>query len=324
MSKISAIILSVSLFIMNMAYASTIKNFSPYTDFTLNVHWDSSYQDLEPSDLLAVSQASGVKNFHLAFITDAGGCQPAWGGQSSYATAAGWGTHLTDKLHANGIGYIVSLGGAAGEDLSKACTDDQLVAAYEQIIKTYQPEGLDFDIENGTANVAKVMSALKQVQAAHPDLKISLTLPVLPEGLVSAGKDIVKQAHDKQLRFTVNIMAMDYGPAYVNDMGEYAVQAATQLFAFLKELNPEKSDTDIWHMIEVTPMIGVNDVNVEQFTLKNADTLRNFANQNQLQGVSMWDINRDQPCADTSASLFCSGDNLQTASYDYARRFMQI
>jgi chitinase len=59
-------------------------------------------------------------------------------------------------------------------------------------------------------------------------------------------------------------------------------------------------------------MIGVNDVNVEQFTLADADLLRNFARENNLWGLSMWSANRDYPCADKSPSITCSGNNLQS------------
>jgi len=38
------------------------------------------------------------------------------------------------------------------------------------------------------------MSALKEVQKNHPDLKISFTLPAMPEGLTSSGEDVVRQA----------------------------------------------------------------------------------------------------------------------------------
>ncbi len=301
------------------AAAAQAVEFSPYTDLTINAHWDSQYQDMEPKD---ISEDVGVKSFHLAFITDAGHCEPAWGAQSGYSATTGWGSHLTDKLRDKGIHYIVSFGGASGNDLSAACSEADLISSYEQVIKTYKPKGLDFDIENGTANVPKIMKALQQIQAHYPNIKISFTLPILPEGLTYAGEDVVKQAKAAGLNFNVNIMAMDYGPAYNGDMGQYAIQAATSLFNFLKNLYPEKSTAKLWQMIEVTPMIGVNDVSTEKFTLNNVDTLRNFANQNNIGGLSMWSVARDNPCADQWASPVCSGNNLQTQPYEFSQRFM--
>lgn len=298
-------------------------NFMPYADITMNTYWDPQYNESSPADLVKVSQESGVKSFHLAFITDAGSCLPAWGAQGDYSVAKQWAARLTDQLRANHISYAVSLGGASGNDLSMACSETQLIAAYENIINVYQPNGLDFDIENGSANVARMMSALKQVQLVHPELKISFTLPVLPTGLAPEGENVVRQAATASLVFNVNIMAMDYGPSFTNDMGQYAKQAATNLFNFLKSVYPTLSDAQLWNKVEVTPMIGVNDQANEHFTLANVDDLRNFARQNNIGALSMWSVARDNPCADVWASAICSGSNLQSKQYEFSQRFLQ-
>ena len=184
-----------------------------------------------------------LKNYHLAFVTDAGQCQPAWGGQSSYRVDEAWGKPLTDKLKNQGVHFYIALGGANGSDLSMACSQDQLSQKLMQIVSTYEPEGLDFDIENGTANVTKLMPAIRKVQTQVKNLPVSFTLPVMPEGLTEQGKEIVRQAKMNDLRFTVNIMAMDYGAAYTGDMAEYAIQAATNLAQFLQSLYPRKKTT---------------------------------------------------------------------------------
>ncbi|MHB1949603.1 MAG: chitinase [Gammaproteobacteria bacterium] len=321
----SLVIITASITLSQTAFsaASNSDFFSPYADLTINTHWDSQYQDMEPMDLSMVSQESGITSYHLAFITDAGSCAPAWGAQSAYSIDKSWGVHLTEKLRAKNISYIIAFGGASGNDLSMACSDIQLVKAYEDIIKIYKPQGLDFDIENGTANVAKIMHALQQIQKQHPELKISFTLPTLPEGLTREGENVVIQAKSAGLKFAVNIMAMDYGPSYVKDMGVYAEQAGKNLFRFLLSLYPEKLSRDIWKMVEITPMIGVNDVSVEEFTLQNVDTVRGFAQMNLIGGLSMWSVARDKPCADKWASPICSGNNLQSKPYEYAQRFMK-
>ena len=322
------ITITILLAITNPAFANTPSNtailFSPYADLTINTHWDSHYQDMEPTDLSLMSHVSGVRSYHLAFITDSGTCAPAWGGQASYDVKTSWGSHLTEKLTTNNINYIISFGGASGNDLSMACNETQLINTYNDIINTYHPQGLDFDIENGSANVPKIIRALQQIQNSHPNLQISFTLPVLPEGLTTSGQDVVNQAKVVNLNYAINIMAMDYGPAYVNDMGQYAIQAATNLFTFLKTLYPQKPDSALWQMIQVTPMIGVNDVNVENFTLTNVDTLRNFAKQNSLGSLSIWSVARDNPCADRWASPVCSGNNLQSTAYEFSERFLQL
>jgi chitinase len=323
-TKSLAVHLSIlALGLTTTAFSATgTNNFSPYADITLNTYWDSHYQDLEPANLLEISQTSGVAHFHLAFITDAGHCTPAWASQAAYSVDTKWAAHLTDQLRSHGIGYTVSFGGASGADLSAACDSQQLVTALLNVIQTYQPTGLDFDIENGTANVPKLMTALKQVQNLHPKMMISLTLPTLSSGLTAREQAILAEAKSQQLEYVVNIMAMDYGPDQIGNMVDYAIQAASRLFALLKTMYPEKSDAMIWKMIEVTPMIGVNDIAAEQFTLADADTLRTFADKNQLAGLSMWAINRDHACSDQWANIKCSGNNLQTRDYEFSERLM--
>ncbi|TAL66109.1 MAG: chitinase [Legionella sp.] len=291
--------------------------FSPYVDLTLNTHWEQQTQNLEPMDLATPAQALGLKAYRLAFITDSGQCEPAWGGQQAYSLQKLWGKRQIDQLATQGTGINVSFGGANNNDISLRCDTNQLITIYNQVIEQYHADSLDFDIENGTANIAKILQALKVIQTQHPEIKISFTLPVMPEGLTSDGQNIVAAAKDAELQFHVNIMAMDYGPTYNGDMGAYAIDAATNLHVFLQTLYPNQSPEALWQMVEITPMIGVNDVSSEQFTLKNADQLKQFANENQIGALSMWAFTRDKPCADKWANARCSGNNLQSHDYEF-------
>ncbi|KTD42438.1 chitinase [Legionella quateirensis] len=298
-----------------------IPTFSPYVDLTLNTHWDSQSQDIVPMDLTTPAQTEGIGAYHLAFITDSGRCQPAWGGQQAYSLEKQWGKQEADALANAGVRLTVSFGGANGTDISQNCDKNQLNTIFQQVIKIYHATGLDFDIENGSADVSKLIDALQNIQQQYPELKLSFTLPVMPEGLTGDGKNVIHQAKNAGLRFHVNIMAMDYGPAYNGDMGLYAIQAATNVQSFLKDIYPERMSASLWNLIEVTPMIGVNDVNTEQFTLSDADHLKRFAYENQLGGLSMWSFTRDKPCSDQWASPVCSGNNLQSRDYEYIAHF---
>src|SRR3990167_8930655 len=249
-ATILVVFLTSSFEPVSLASSSVI--YSPYADLTINTYWDSQYQDMEPMNLVKVSEQTGIKNYHLAFITDSGDCNAAWGGQSAYLTHQAWGKHLTDELRAKHISFVISFGGASGNDMSMMCTPSQLLSVYEQILTTYQPAGFDFDIENGTANIPKIIRTLTTFQNNHPTLTLSFTLPVMPEGLTNSGEELVKQAQAAHLNFTINIMTMDYGDAYRDDMGLYAIQAASHLFNFLQSLYPQKSLSEIWKMIEIT------------------------------------------------------------------------
>jgi hypothetical protein len=331
-SSIKSIINAAFISILTLAFAgstfamnvtNTTTSFSPYVDLTLNVCGPSQSSDNDTIDLVAISKESGVRNFHLAFITDAGQCVPAWGGDLSKSVSDGWASQLTDNLRTNNIRYTVSFGGENGKDLSKSCSAEQLALIYQQIIKTYQPEGLDFDIENDTVKVPNLISALKKIMNENSGLKISFTLPVLPEGLTTAGKNIVNQLKAANLHFVINIMVMDYSSSCTGDMGKYAIQAAKNSYAFLHTLYPSKTSAELWQMIAFTPLIGVNDTCKEKFTLANADELRRFAQKNKLAYFSMWSMARDNPCSGTTCCPICSGADLQTIPYEFSRHFMK-
>ncbi|NBT46073.1 MAG: cellulose-binding protein, partial [Gammaproteobacteria bacterium] len=73
--------------------------------------------------------------------------------------------------------------------------------------------------------------------------------------------------------------------------------------------------------IELTPMIGVNDVNDEVFSLQDVDTMVQWAKANKLAGVHFWSIDRDVPCSQSSASPTCS--SVATGSvYGWTQRFI--
>ncbi|GGZ23057.1 glycoside hydrolase family 18 protein [Streptomyces poonensis] len=269
---------------------TTGAGFAPYVDTSLYPAYD----------LLASARATGVKEYNLAFVTDGGGCTPKWGGVTdlgSDAVAAQIG-----DLRAQGGDVRVSFGGAAGSELALNCSSaDALAAAYEKVVSAYGLTKVDFDVEGGalpnTAANTRRAQAIAKLQADHPDLDVSFTLPVMPEGLTQDGVNLLADAKANGVGIdTVNIMAMDYGAAYSGDMGTYAEQAATATQAQVKGVLG-LSDSAAWKAVAVTPMIGVNDVTTEIFKVEDATQLVAFAKSKGLGWLSMWSATRDKQCA---------------------------
>ncbi|MER6181531.1 cellulose binding domain-containing protein [Streptomyces sp. NPDC001652] len=269
---------------------TTSAGFAPYVDTSLYPAFD----------LVATAAATGVKDYNLAFVTDGGGCTPKWGGVTdlgSDAVAAQIGA-----LRAKGGDVRVSFGGAAGSELATTCSSAAaLAAAYEKAVAAYDLTKVDFDVEGGalpdTAANTRRAQAIAELQKDHPDLDVSFTLPVMPEGLTQAGVDLLADAKKNGVDIsTVNIMAMDYGPAYSGDMGTYAEQAATATQAQVRSVLG-LSDSAAWKAVAVTPMIGVNDVTTEIFTVDDATQLVNFAKSKGIGWLSMWSATRDKQCA---------------------------
>ncbi|MEW2158437.1 cellulose binding domain-containing protein [Streptomyces sp. NPDC007189] len=276
--------------------------FAPYVDTSLYPAFD----------LVGAADATGVKNYNLAFVTDGGGCTPKWGGVTdltSDAVAAQIGS-----LRAKGGDVRVSFGGASGSELATTCSSaDALAAAYGKAIDAFKLTKVDFDVEGGalpnTAANTRRAQAIAKLQQQHPDLDVSFTLPVMPEGLTQDGVNLLSDAKSNGVRIgTVNIMAMDYGASYNGDMGDYAQQAATATQAQVKSVLG-LSDSAAWKTVAVTPMIGVNDVSSEVFKVDDATQLVNFAKSKGLGGLSMWSAARDKQCdggAKNSADATCS------------------
>ncbi|MFE0789112.1 cellulose binding domain-containing protein [Streptomyces mutabilis] len=267
----------------------TEAGFAPYVDTSLQPAFD----------LLASAEATGVKNYNLAFVTDGGGCTPKWGGVTDLGSDAVAGQ--IGALRAAGGDVRVSFGGAAGSELATTCTSaEALAAAYGKVVDAYALTEVDFDVEGGalpdTAANTRRSQAIAALQKQHPDLDVSFTLPVMPEGLTQAGVDLLADAKENGVRIdAVNIMAMDYGPAYSGDMGTYAEQAATATQAQVKGVLG-LSDADAWKTVAVTPMIGVNDVVTEVFKVDDATQLVEFARSKGLGWLSMWSATRDKAC----------------------------
>ncbi|MEU7422787.1 cellulose binding domain-containing protein [Streptomyces sp. NPDC040750] len=269
---------------------TTAAGFAPYVDTSLYPAFD----------LLGAADATGVKNYNLAFLTDGGGCTPKWGGVTDL-TGDGVAAQI-GSLRAKGGDVRVSFGGASGSELATTCSSaDALAAAYGKAVDAFKLTKVDFDVEGGalpdTAANTRRAQAIAKLQAQHPDLDVSFTLPVMPEGLTQDGVNLLSDAKSHGVRIgTVNIMAMDYGASYSGDMGTYAEQAATATQAQVKSVLG-LSESAAWKTVAVTPMIGVNDVSSEVFKVDDATQLADFAKAKGLGGLSMWSATRDKQCA---------------------------
>ncbi|MEU0029804.1 cellulose binding domain-containing protein [Streptomyces sp. NPDC006335] len=289
--------------------------FAPYVDTSLHPAFD----------LLAAADATGVKDYHLAFVTDGGGCTPKWGGVGDLASDAV--AAQIGALRAKGGDVRVSFGGASGSELATTCSSaDALAAAYGKVVDAYGLTKVDFDVEGGalpnTAANTRRARAIAKLQDRHPGLDVSFTLPVMPEGLTPDGVDLLANAKSNGVEIdTVNIMAMDYGASYSADMGTYAEQAATATQAQVKGVLG-LSDSAAWKAVAVTPMIGVNDVASETFTVEDAAQLVSFAKAKGLGWLSMWSATRDKQCpggAKPSADASCS--SVVQAPFAFSKAF---
>ncbi len=268
--------------------------------------------------LSAMASASGLKNFTLAFVT-ASGCKAMW--FNAYDPRQKWAKDQIDAIRAGGGDVKVSFGGATGIELAQACTDvNALAGEYDAVVTAYDLKYIDLDIEGSAAaepaSIARRSQALARLQQAHPDLKICLTLPVLPNGLTADGLNVVRSARDAGVRLdAVNVMAMDYYQPV--DYGDAAVQAANSTFTQLKSLYPSLSDAQVWRMVGVTPMLGQND-DGRIYNQDDARQLVAFAKDRHLGLLAFWETTRDRNAC-TGALYSCT--NIPQSPYEFSKIF---
>jgi chitinase len=291
--------------------------FAPYIDMSLYTS----------QNLAAIQAVSGIRTLTLAFVLDAGNGQVGWGGIGSIGNDTlpnGSSVRAQiDAVRAAGGDVIISFGGANGvEPALTAPNAAVLQARYQSVIDRYQVTSLDFDIEGGAvANQASLTlrdQALIGLKAANPGLRISFTLPVLPTGLDHNGLNVLATARrDGLVPDVVNIMAMDYGPAVDNggQMGANAISAALHTIDQMRFLGIDSK-------LGITPMIGVNDVAGEVFTLDDARALVAFAKDNPaIERLSMWSVSRDNGSTAGSPWASPTGSGLAQPDYAFTRIF---
>jgi hypothetical protein len=214
-----------------------------------------------------------------------------------------------------GIGYIVSTGGEAGVF---TCASDAGMEAFIARYASPRLVGIDFDIEG--KQTPEMVDALVRravgAQRKHPQLRFSFTLATLAASdgsrasVNALGQTVLRAIRAHRLEnYTINLMVMDYGPPQssncvvangVCDMGRSAIQAAENLNAV---------HGVAFSQIELTPMLGINDVPQNDLSPSDAKVIARYAKEKGLAGIRFWSLDRDQPCPRPpgGASPRCSG-----------------
>lgn len=274
--------------------------FSPYKDITVNMDWNTS--TLRTAASGKTLPLVGSNSFYSSVEPKMGAITLAFAtGTCDNETWAGVTPKLfidsnIHALDAAGLNYVVSTGGAAGT--FKCATG----AGLESFIARYATPhmvGIDFDMEGGQtpADAANLVNAAAQAQSKYPNLRFSFTLATWAAsdgshaGLNSLGDSVIQAIKASSLKnYTIDLMVMDYGPASSSacvvvsgkcEMGQSAIQAAKNL-EYTYGIPANK--------IELTPMIGPNDVAGENFTLGDVDTVTSYVVKNGLAGLHYWSL----------------------------------
>lgn len=267
----------------------------------------------------------GATALTLAFASGECG-QEHWGSLGGQAVADA----NIAALQRGGLPYIISTG---GEGNMFTCSSD---AGMEQFVARYaspQLVGFDFDIEAGQTPemVRSLLQRIKAAQLRHPHLRLSFTVATLAASdagqasINAQGQSVLAAIREAQLEnYFINLMVMDYGPATPAncvvrsgrcDMAASASQAVRNLHTRYGVPLAQ---------IEVTAMLGINDVVENIFTPEDATALARWVRQEKLGGLHFWSLDRDTPCPGgaTAVSPTCSSLNTH-AALSFSRAFAE-
>lgn len=254
---------------------------------------------------------SGNQYLSIGFVNNT--CQDDyWGPKGGGSSFSGqkFIENTLPLLNKNNIGYIISTGGAGGAFMCDS------VEGMKGFIDRYSGPnfvGLDLDIEVYPYNQQNIRQLMQVTSAVQKENGMRVSITVGSEGagsgvLHTLGDIAVREAIDAGLDFSVNLMVMNFssgkcqmGSGGQCDMAASSIYAAEQVS---REYNIPLS------RIELTPMIGTNDVTTQFTSLDDMQRITNYAINNGLAGVHMWSFDRDRPCGYVSqwADATCSGN----------------
>ncbi len=274
---------------------------------------------------VTLSQESGAKYLTFAFIQTAspGSCTAYWDGDTSEPlTSANFGSDIS-ALQAAGGNVIPSFGGESadnsGTDIADSCTSVNSIAqVYENVISTYNVPRIDLDIEGNsltsTSGIARRNEAVAQAEswaaANGRSVQFSYTMPGSPTGMDAQEKSVIQNAISVGAKVSVvNLMTFDYYIGTAQEMATDTETAGAYLHSQLQALYPSDSSAQLWNMIGVTEMPGIDDFGSEEtFTQADAATVLNWARSNGVSTLSFWALQRDNGgCPGTAGSDSCSG-----------------
>ena len=275
--------------------------------------------------LSGLAAQSGDKFLTLAFVQaqSPGSCTVYFNGDTSMPISSStYGSDIT-TIRNSGGDVIPSFGGYGadngGTEIADSCTSVSSIAAqFEKVVTTYDVTRIDLDVEDNsltnTAGIDRRNKAIKQVEdwaAANGRLvEFSYTLPTTTSGLETSGLAVLRNAVSNGARVDiVNMMTFDYYDGASHNMATDTQTSANGLISQLKALYPSKTTAQLWAMVGITEMIGVDDYGpAETLSLANAQTVTNWATTQGIRSLSFWALQRDNGgCPGGAAADNCSG-----------------
>lgn len=291
-------------------------HFSPYLDFNLaveggqpidNTHFSGTAKSI--INIASHPNLKGLKALSLAFATGECG-KEHWGGLNAQALAS---ANLLALQQAD-VRYTIATGGSGG---IFTCDNQNGMDTFIQRYQSSHLTGFDFNIEahQTEAQIQHLVHEVGHAIERYPNLHFSFTLAAIAakdskHSLNQTGQWVMNAIANEGLeRYSINLMVMNYGRAEPGNCVMRADQCDMAASAIRAVNNLSHKYKLPLNRIEVTPMIGINDVTSNVFTLEDAQKLLIFARTHGLGALHFWSLNRDAPCnkVSTSVQATCHG-----------------
>jgi hypothetical protein len=271
-----------------------------------------------PPSPTAVMQATGIRQFTLAFMLSGGGCTPAW--DSQRPLTGGVDQQAINAIRAAGGDIEISFGGWSGNKLGPNCATPQALAgAYQQVINAYGLRYIDIDIENSDefeneAVQDRILNALKIVKQNNPGITTIITFGTSQSGPNWWGTRLINRAAELQANIdNFTIMPFDFGCA--GSMSACTQSAAEGLRAALRTAFGW-TDAQAYAHMGISGMNGLSDQQ-ELTTPAMWTAIRDYARSRGIARLATWSVNRDRPCPGGGVQSSCSG--IAQADWEFTR-----
>ncbi|MFI3252148.1 MAG: hypothetical protein R3Y60_03290 [bacterium] len=286
--------------------------FAPFVDITGWVSGDYSVNGA--LNLSKIMNETNIQYFNLGFIT-------ALSSKTISNNKIDWGfggfevlsenqnnsqyegiKQVINEVRGNGGDVAISIGGLNEGNFFQVTNDiDILTNSYLEIVDGFNLTRLDLDIEGGSlapyVDHSYNAKAIKKLQDLT-NVEVVLTLPVMPEGLISSGLSTLNAYVSEGVDIkAVNIMAMCYGESYYDRYDTGTITAIdntkNQIIDSYKNIGITLSDKEGYNKVGVTTSIGYEGWGHPVFTTTMTKLVVDYAIEKQINFTSYWSMNRD-------------------------------
>ncbi|KAL5039655.1 hypothetical protein BDV3_002777 [Batrachochytrium dendrobatidis] len=231
------------------------------------------------ANIVTMATTVGTNMYNLGYIVADANANPSWGG--AHGLPESWYLSQIQQVRNFGGDVMVSLGGPNGQELAQVITNpSQLKNQYQNIIDSYSISWLDFYLDGAAltnqASIDTRNAAIRGLQVAMPNLKITYTLPATASGLLDNAVYVLTSAYNAGVRVDVVnalVAPASVGATLASDTtpGAYTTAAVQAAYA------QAQGTGLLYFKMGITPVIASQNFGGKTFGSSDANVVLQFA-----------------------------------------------